>query len=45
MENTEAALEQALAAMGEDDRLLVTGSFYTVAEVVEALEKRGINFE
>ena len=45
VENTEAALDQALAAMGEGDRLLVTGSFYTVAEVVKALGKRGIDFE
>jgi dihydrofolate synthase/folylpolyglutamate synthase len=45
VENTEAALDQALAAMGEDDRLLVTGSFYTVAEVLQALGKRGIDFE
>ena len=45
MASTEDAIEQALATMSNGDRLVVTGSFYTVAEALQALEKRGIEFE
>jgi dihydrofolate synthase/folylpolyglutamate synthase len=45
MDSTEQALELALATMNRDDRLIVTGSFYTVAEAMQALAKRGVNFE
>jgi dihydrofolate synthase/folylpolyglutamate synthase len=43
--STGDAIEQALATMSKGDRLLVTGSFYTVAEALQALEKRGIKLE
>lgn len=45
MASTGDAIEQALATMSKGDRLVVTGSFYTVAEALQALEQRGIKFE
>lgn len=43
--NVDEALERALAGMERRDRLVVTGSFYTVAEVMQSLLQRGIDFE
>jgi dihydrofolate synthase/folylpolyglutamate synthase len=39
------ALEQVLARMDRRDHLVVTGSFYTVAGVMQSLLQRGITFE
>ena len=45
MPSVEDALAQGLARMDPRDRLVVTGSFYTVAEAMHSLLQRGIKFE
>lgn len=45
MPSVDDALEQALARMDRRDRLIVTGSFYTVAEAMHSLLQRGIKVE
>ncbi len=44
-EDVATALELALTAMTSKDRLVVTGSFYTVAAAMQWLSQRGIGFE
>lgn len=43
--DVEEALAQALSMMGDADRLVVAGSFHTVAETIQALGRRGLEFE
>ncbi len=45
MPSVDDALGQVLARMDRRDHLLVTGSFYTVAEAMQSLLQRGITFE
>lgn len=43
--NVDAALDLALPHLAEGDRVVVTGSFYTVAQVLQTMQRRGINIE